>query len=233
MNDFIEEAHKLNKKIAVRMPRIFREYIQTEVREDLEGCIKCGIDGFLISTPGHYRVVKDSCREIYLDWTGNVLNSHSASFWQSLGADRVGISPEMSREEINMMRDRSRIEVLAYGYLPLMVTHQCPVGNFAGEKRNRIFCGKRYHPEAYTLRSDSNCFRLDTDCRFCLCTITGAEPLDIREDINFFKVDQFRLDFTTESEAKTAEILKIYEAILSSPDPKCHPAPNLYDKSVL
>ncbi len=233
INNIIIQAHNLNKSVYAKLPRIWRDYIKVNTSECFKVCLDAGIDGFLISNLGHYQAVKDSGKPFALDFTGNVLNSRSYEFWKTLGAESIGLSVEMSREEINGLADRSRAEVLAYGHLPLMVTHQCPIGNFAGRKQNSIHCAKYGHPEDYTLRCGKDSFRLDTDCRNCICTIGTAAPIDIREEINSFNVKTFRIELSDENSDETESILKKYEKALSSKVSLSSPASGIYGKSVL
>ena len=226
-------AHREGKKLFIRLPRIFRDYVQKNIAPWLEQCKTTAIDGFIISSLGHYHAVKDQKKAIRVDFTGNVLNSRSAAFWGTLGAEKTAVSPEMSVEEINALADRSRTELLAYGRLPLMVTHQCPIGNFAGGKKDRIRCQKAGHREPYTLLSDKGNFPLDTDCRNCVCTILSEEPLDIRDGIHAFNADTFRLDFTTESPDEVRQILKTYGRILKTPSAGSNADPGIYRTSVL
>ena len=232
-DEIIASARKAGKKIFIRLPRIFRSYVQQNIAPMMELCRKSDIDGWLICNTGHVQAVKDSGKELMLDYTGNVLNSHAVEFWKDLGIGTITISPEMSRDEINALSDRSCTEILAYGYLPLMVTHQCPVGNFAGGKKDRMHCSCFGHAGDFTLRCGKETFRLDTDCPNCICTITTPDPLDIREDVNRFKVRSIRLDFTTESGKNTSRIIGEYERILASGKMPSSPVPNIYDKSVL
>ena len=229
----ISTAHSKNKKIAVRLPRIWRGYIQDNSAGWLEHCRKSALDGWLISSPGHYQCIKDSGKAVHIDFTGNILNSYTAAFWLDAGAESAAVSVEMSRDEINCLAGRSRAELLAYGYLPLMVTHQCPVGNFAGKKEDHIHCERYGHRESYSLRSGKEEFLLDTDCRNCVCTITSDKPLDIGEEIRDFDVPVFRLNFTRESGPETGAVLRRYERILHSGAPSGKSRKTIYGKSVL
>jgi len=114
-----------------------------------------------------------------------------------------------------------------------MVTHQCPVGNFAGKKQDRIFCEKRNHGEQFQLRSGKDVFDLDTDCRNCVCTVMTAAPLDIGQDICNFDVSLIRLNFMNESAAETEAVIRRYEKILASGKVSGPVRENIYDKSVL
>ncbi len=227
------DAHEQGKRIFVRLPRIWREYIRENHSADLRKAMESETDGFLISSLGHYHAVKGSGKAFALDFTGNVLNSRSYEFWKDLGAESIALSVEMSRDGINALPDLSRTELLAYGYLPLMVTHQCPVGNFAGSKQDSIHCEKYGHGKDYVLLSGKDSFRLETDCDDCVCTITTSRPLDIEKDVNSFKVKTFRLNFIDESRKETELILKKYEQVLFSGLLHKSEKSNIYDKTVL
>ena len=233
LKELCQEAHSAGKKIAVKLPRIWREYIQQNHAEELKKCVSGEINGFLISNPGHYYAVKDTGKELFLDFTANVLNSQTIDFWKSRGLSSIGLSVEMSRDEINALPDQSCTELLAYGYIPLMVTHQCPVGNFTGGKKDSIHCTKFGHSEIYTLRSGKDSFRLETDCRDCLCTITTQQPIDIRDSILYFNVKTFRLNFYNENYENTVRILKIYESIINNTSHSVSLNGNIYDNQIL
>ena len=76
-------------------------------------------------------------------------------------------------------------------------------------------------------------FRLETDCRNCICTITTSHPIDIGDELNSFQVNTFRLNFTNENMKETISILKKYERILINGNQGFSSNINIYDKSVL
>ena len=238
--DFIREidaialqAHTSGQKIYLKLPRVMRSFEEKEICGYFEDLSTASIDGFEISSVGHYHLIRSCSREIRLDVTGNILNSYSAAFYQELGCTKICASVEMSREEINAMSDSAAAEILAYGYLPLMITNQCPIGNFAGNKKNQRYCEKRYHSERYTLVSSQENFPLSTDCDSCLCTVFSSQPLDIRENIHSFTVGTIRLNFTLESAEETEKIVCIYEKMMKEPEISRSSKTNIYDKSVL
>lgn len=233
LKEICDAGHGEGKKLFVRLPRIWRAYIQDNCRSDLQKCLESEIDGFLISNPGQYHMLKDCGKELALDFTANVLNSRTVDFWENLGLKNIALSVEMSRDEINALPDPSCTELLAYGYIPLMVTHQCPIGNFVGKKQSGMYCAKRGHSEEYLLRSGKDVFRMETDCESCLCTITTSRPLDIRDDLNSFKVKILRLNFTSESGNETTQILKKFDSNLKDKKSHSSQSKQIYDKSVL
>ncbi len=233
LGEAVDAAHRQGKKVFIRLPRIWRESIRRNSEGMLRKCMESPIDGWLISNLGHYHTVKGSGKDLALDFTGNVLNSHTAAFWKEMGVETIGVSVEMSRDEINAMPDRSSLELLAYGHLPLMVTHQCPIGNFAGGKQDRIHCERYGHTEDWYLVSGRDRFFLDTDCRNCVCTVTAFEPLDIREDVNSFSVGSVRLDFTREDPETVGRLIREYGRILTSGKTSASRSLNIYGMTVL
>ena len=114
-----------------------------------------------------------------------------------------------------------------------MVTHQCPVGNFIGKKQDRMHCEAYGHAGEYILRSGKDSFLFDTDCQNCICTITAAAPLDIKADVNNFKINNFRINLSGENYVETTKILKEYEKYLSNKETLKYINQNIYDKSIL
>ena len=160
----------------------------------------------------------------------------NADTFARLDATRIpGIKLFMGSSTGGMLVDRQApLERVfqACGRLPLMVTHQCPIGNFIGGKQNRMYCSRRGHTERYMLRCGKVSFLLRPDCENCICTILTAEPLDIRGDMLSFKVGRVRLNFMDENAETTERIIRSCEAILSGRS-RIPAAPSIYDKSVL
>lgn len=170
IDEMIRQAHSCNKELIMKLPRIWRHYVYENI--DLTKYDRA--DGWLISCLGHLHSVKGFNKKLYLEHTGNVINRYSYDFWKRRGVQRIAMSIEASREE--MISD-SDVEVLAYGQLPLMVTHQCPIGNFAGYKKNHQYCREVNNTDRYELKQGPNRFILKPDCTNCICTILSAQPL--------------------------------------------------------
>ena len=123
------------------------------------------------------------------------------------------MSVENNLQEIRAMADRD-CEMIVYGYLPLMTTQQCPVGNFAGGKTSGQYCSKRYHNDLYFLRDrKGEKFPLMTDCERCVCGILNGKPLftlKFYDEILENAVGSVRLQFTKEGPGRTERVLRAY-----------------------
>ena len=130
---YIEVCHKNNIKLYAAFPRI-----QRSESKEIDILKESNIDGFLVRSPGQFKMVSKTGKEITIDYSMNVLNQESVSFWLKQGANNVCVSVENNLQEINAIANKN-YEMVVYGYLPLMITQQCPIGNYAGGKTNGIF----------------------------------------------------------------------------------------------
>lgn len=108
----------------------------------------------------------------------------------------------------------SSCEMVVYGYLPLMTTQQCPIGNFAGEKHSGQYCKKRWNQDLYFLRDrKGEKFPMMTDCERCVCSILNGKPLfalKFYDEVLDNAVGSVRLNFTKEGPARVERIVRAY-----------------------
>lgn len=102
----------------------------------------------MITSSGQFDIVKDFGKQIAVDYNMNVFNNEAVEFYKHRGADRITMSVELNLNELNTAADDD-CEIVVYGYLPLMTTVQCPIGNYAGGKSAGIYCSERYSEERY------------------------------------------------------------------------------------
>ena len=134
-----------------------------------------------------------------------MINSYTMAFWKQMA--RVSMSIEASVEEIDGLSDNTNAEVFIYGRLPLMVTEQCPVGNYVGNKE-KLYCRKRNSPEQYYLENKGNRFLLERDCDDCVCSVMSSEPLKRFSLVSRLSVPYFRLDLSDETASEVTNLLK-------------------------
>ena len=129
----------------------------------------------------------------------------------------ICISPELNLNEINEMADE-KCEMIGYGHLPLMTTHQCPVGLYAGNKQNGMYCELKNSGKQFYLKDrKGETFPLLTNCKECVCTILNGKPvflLKFFEEILASPTGALRLMFTTETAAETNRIIEAYGRML-------------------
>lgn len=204
ITEAVDMIHERGCQRVIKVPRLWRAHTQKTYDEVLSEIGNLPVDGYLIHNIGQlYRFIRTG-QPLYLDYTGNIINSHSLRFWNDL--ERVTLSPEISVEEIEGLSDNSRCELLVYGRLPLMITEQCPVGNFVGNKK-KLFCSKKGSKEKYYLENNGNRFLLDRDCNDCVCSIMTDKPLKRFSMVTSVSLPHYRLDFSDESAKEVRELL--------------------------
>ncbi|MDD4842852.1 MAG: U32 family peptidase [Anaerotignum sp.] len=216
----LELCRRFGVSLYVALPKISRQW-----RKDIEDALlerlkNTAIDGFLVRSAGQFAMVKDSGKKITVDYTLNVMNEEGVAFWKQQGADEVCLSVEANLQEINVMGDKD-CEMVVYGYLPLMKTQQCPIGNYAGGKEGHFYCSEKNNTELYFLRDRMGMkFPLMTDCERCVCTVLNSKPLftlKFYDEILESVTGSVRLEFTKEGTGRAARITKAYAEMTQDP----------------
>lgn len=213
LDRILERCRRAGVSLYAALPRVAREWNAAQEQPMIDRLLDSGIDGFLVRSAGQFRQVKGHGKKIVVDYNLNVMNRQAAAYWKAQGADNVCLSVEANLQEINQMGDRDA-EMVVYGYLPLMKTQQCPIGNYAGGKDGQKYCTRRNNQDLYFLRDRKGMkFPLLTDCERCVCTILNGKPLftlKFYDEILESTTGLVRLDFTKEGPGRTAQIARAY-----------------------
>ncbi|MDO4530828.1 MAG: DUF3656 domain-containing protein [Bacillota bacterium] len=213
LEQIIEKCRKAEVSLYVALPRVAREWNAEKEQPMIDRLIASEIDGFLVRSAGQFDQVKDSGKKVVVDYNLNAMNRQTVKYWKEQGADYVCLSVEANLQEINRMGDQD-CEMVVYGYLPLMKTQQCPIGNYVGGKEGHKYCSERNNEELYFLRDRKGVkFPLMTDCERCVCTILNGKPLftlKFYDEILESTTGYVRMDFTKEGPARTEKIAKAY-----------------------
>lgn len=208
-----EKCHKIGVTLYAALPRVAREWNAEKEQPMIDRLIESEIDGFLVRSAGQFDQVKNSGKKIVVDYNLNAMNRKTVEYWKEQGADNVCLSVEANLQEINQMGDKD-CEMVVYGYLPLMKTQQCPIGNYAGGKDGHKYCTERNNEDLYFLRDRKGVkFPLMTDCERCVCTILNGKPLftlKFYDEILESTTGLVRLDFIKEGPGRTERIAKAY-----------------------
>ncbi len=208
----LEEALSFGKEIFYALPSGIREENLSKVFETAESLENLGIDGYLTRNLTVFKTDK----KIICDHSIGVFNSYTAKRLLE-DYDGITLSTELKKEELKPLCGKGT-EVIAYGRLPLMVTEQCPVGNFEGNNRGKRFCSLKNRAEGYSLRDRTGMVHpLKPRCDFCFCEILSGEPVSAAEVLGL-PAESFRLVFTTESGEEAAEITDYFIRRLKNPE---------------
>ncbi len=213
LEKIIEKAHSMEIEIFAAFPRIYRKKDEKIYAPLISRLSNSMLDGFLVTSVGQFDSVKSTGKKTAVDYNMNVFNNEAVEYFKHRGADRITMSVEMNVKELNEAADDD-CEMVVYGYLPLMTTVQCPIGNYAGGKTAGIYCSERYSDEDYVLKDRKDvAFPLLPNCDTCVCQILNSKPLftlkfydEILETPSGF----VRLDFTKETSGEVSDIVRGY-----------------------
>ncbi len=149
------------------------------------------------------------------DYSLNVVNSKSCYELHRLGAERVTLSYELNKTQIEELVESyyeanggyPSLEMIVYGRAPLMFTKYCPL-------KQMNLCGKCKSGN-YELRDEYGSFPVISHAD-CTTTILNGKILNLLDEMPEVRnVEAFRLNFTTESKAECKEIIRKAQGKLS------------------
>lgn len=196
----VELAHQKNIELYFALPYISRD----GYGKYFDKLDKYNPDGYLLRSLGKISTNKP----VVTDYTFNIFNKQTISVLENTyKIENYTLSPELNLQELqNLTSDKS--EVVIYGRLPLMTTHQCPVGIHCANKKSGKYCKLKGIEGNYQLKDRKNVkFPIVRDCDNCVAFILNSAPICIlnkKDDILSLNSNMLRLDFTTES-AKTVK----------------------------
>lgn len=165
-------------------------------------------DGYLMRS---YSKIKTD-KPIITDYSLNIINRAAIKEIRNIfNCSIVTISPELNTRELTQIADNN-CEVFVYGRLPLMTTHQCPIGLYEGEKGSSKYCKCRAKEAVYSLidRTQTK-FPVIRDCNECVAFILNSAPIYIlnkAKEVMKIGAGFMRMEFTVENYAETLAIAK-------------------------
>ncbi|NLM12958.1 MAG: U32 family peptidase [Epulopiscium sp.] len=215
-----KDCHKEDIEFFVALPRIDVNYKKKKTWYNLENTL---IDGYLIRTYGQAYILKDTCKKRVMDYTFNIFNPLTAQFWMQCGVEGIILSPELNYEELKQFRGTG-MEIIGYGYLPLMTTQQCIIGNTVGDKLHQGYCKNRNDQKSYKLIDrKGEVFPIMQDCSSCIAVIYNGKPILLLNELDklaSLDIDFIRLDFVFESTEEIKKIIESYGECKKSAFPK-------------
>lgn len=180
-------------------------YYKNIVRRNNETYIE-PTDEILFGGLGAINHYKNTAVKLISDYSLNVSNHISAGILSSLGVDRVTLSQEINKENINKLVSNyidefdtfPNLELIVYGRATAMHSKYCPL-------KRLDMCGE-CKKHSYALKDKFATFPLlfNNDCTI---QILNSKTLNIMDDLsNLNGVNYYRLVFTTESPSEVKEI---------------------------
>ena len=140
-------AHRLHKKVYLTCNIVFHETDKENYQEYLDQVVKCGIDAFIVSDLHLITYLAKTYPEVevHVSTQDSITNKESAKFYQSLGASRVVLARELSKEEIKEISSINNLEteVFIHGAMCTCLSGRCALSNYVTNRdANRGGCAQ-------------------------------------------------------------------------------------------
>lgn len=140
-------AHKLGKKVYVTVNIVFHNEDTKGLVEYLKKLAECQVDAIIVSDPLVIKIVKENKINlaIHISTQYSSVNYEVVNFWKEMGATRVVLGRETSREEIKDIIDKTgmEIEIFIHGAMCASYSGRCVLSNyFTNRDANRGGCAQ-------------------------------------------------------------------------------------------
>ena len=140
LEDTIKYAHSLGKKVYVAMNIYAYDEDYDEVRKDIERLDRINADAIIASDPGIISCIKEIApqMEIHISTQANVTSLQSANFWHNIGAKRVILARELSKDRIDyIMKNKPQdleIEMFIHGAICYAYSGRCYLSQYLSDR---------------------------------------------------------------------------------------------------
>lgn len=186
--------------IAVEIPRAFFG-MEKKVRKKLSAVREIGIGDVYCNNIGAAAIAKEMAFTVHGGFALNIFNTKAVEFYNNIGVKDTELSFELTAKQINKIGGSGKIGIVGYGYLPLMITRNCPNKNGGGCKS----CGGK------SFITDRKGSRFTLMCGSGCTELFNCNPLILSDKQEQFRtVDFITLKFTFESSAECERIFNDY-----------------------
>ena len=204
----------MKEELFIKMP--FQKYIvfPTITKENYAKLIKRNIkhlsticDGFVLSNIGQLEYVKNISTNLIANDTWNVFNNYTIQSLKELGFEKVILSSELTKEQINSLSSTIPLEYTVYGYQVVMTSEHCPIGSIAGDFHKNHPCSKPcLKNDCYYLKDRLGMkFRVISDNIDCQSQIYNSKITSIEsKDLN---VNSIRINLLDEKPDMIQQII--------------------------
>ena len=203
-----EFAHKLNKKVYVTVNMIFHNEDLNGLDEYLKALDEIGIDSYIVSD---FAVIESIKRlnlktPFFISTQKSITNLETVRFYKELGAYRVVLARECSREDIKNIKENidTEVEVFIHGAMCTSYSGRCVMSN-------------------YVTKRDSNRGGCSQVCRFVFDNGTDYEYAFSSKDLNMLEylpdmmnlgIESYKIEGRMKSMYYIATVANAYRTIM-------------------
>lgn len=140
-------AHSLNKKVYVTVNIVFHNEDFKGLKDYLEKLSEIGVDAIITSDVSVINIIKENNinLEFHISTQASILNYEAAKFYKDLGATRVVLAREASKEDIKRIKSETGLEIecFIHGAMCTSISGRCVLSNYCTNRdSNRGGCAQ-------------------------------------------------------------------------------------------
>lgn len=128
LNKIVKICHDSNIRAYLTTNVIVYENEFTLLEKILDKASEAEIDGLIVHDIGAIQLAKEFGLDFHISTQANISNSHSAQFYESLGAERLILARELSLDQIKEIKRKitsSQIETFVHGAQCTSISGRC------------------------------------------------------------------------------------------------------------
>ncbi len=185
------------ENIIVELPRFVDD--EGKLKKQLEAVKQNGFTHILCTNLAHVQLGKAFRVTLHGGFGLNIVSPYSVETAKQLGLTDVTASFEMKASQLPKICGNIPVGVIGYGYLPVMLTKNCPVKQAVGGCKN---CTGRL--------TDRTGREFKVKCDGVSCEILNSDLLMMSDRMDEICADFVELDFTDETAAEIKRVIDCY-----------------------
>ena len=195
IKEAVSYAHKRNKRVYVTVNMIFHNEDLVNLDEYLINLDKIGVDSLIVCDFAVIEAIKrlNIKTPFFISTQKSITNLETIKFYKSLGAYKVVLARECSREDIKFIKENidTQIEVFIHGAMCTSYSGRCVMSN-------------------YVTKRDSNRGGCSQVCRFTFDNDTPCEYSFSSKDLNMIDYISDMMDLGIESYKVEGRMKSLY-----------------------
>jgi len=210
-------AHRLGKKVYVTVNIVFHNDNFKGLDKYLLELEKAGVDALIASDLGCIMKIKEVIpnMEIHISTQASTMNHEAGLFYKSLGATRIVLARECSKEEIKNIIEKTGLETecFVHGAMCVGVSGRCVLSNYMTNRdSNRGGCSQICRWD-FDLFDDNNC-EVKSDAKFTMCSKDLSMIKHIPEMIDI-GIKSFKIEGRMRSIYYIASVVHTYRKVIN------------------
>lgn len=214
MREAVFFAHSLNKRVYVTVNIVFHNEDLTGLIDYLKFLSEIKVDAIICSDVSVIDCVRKNNidLEVHISTQASILNAEAALFYKNLGATRVVLAREASREDIKEIKAKTGLELecFVHGAMCTSISGRCVLSNYCTNRdSNRGGCAQICRWEFDYLKNGEKV----TDTPFSM-TPKDLNMVPFIEEMINLGVNSFKIEGRMRSIYYVATVILIYRRLI-------------------